>query len=1580
MIDERSRGDDRLTHLLADKGYDFVANVAGGDNVFVLRDRVLGRVRPALFPDSGDFGYTPEEQDREMTRRPDEASAAAPNAGAAAANPKRILTRDESHLEGVTADVDATRHQKKRTKAVGEQGQDATPTDVEMEKPKEEDDGAATIGDDVSSSSDHENVVMHSEEPGKTDAGEAAGKEVSQVEASLRRIRARGAVPGIIVTTAEEITVIIKICSVQRLDVTTQAATLITSNMRKEAATRGFVIEDLLPEVQELAVATLRLVNHLEEAERNGHLTVPERTLREGYDSGEEISRIAAEARQDDDRSKIHARCWGGFVKTSTDLKIPDPVKRQVFSAALMVDQWMQSARRKSIGVEGVTTEDVIEEIATNIVAAGFWPSWSRYYLESAVRMLHVYSGEGRFVDISVCLTTLYGVGFGIETGAVEGPKGNVLHEQDEWWQIVLCNMYGDPDSYVAYEGLFFDTEQLPSALQPESQLMPYKGGKGKGKGVLDFPDGGVAAKGTRVLKRVLEAEGCRFPISKALEDCLCENGSGKCVLPKGAHILEVDGQSKFMTFFSVVQQEGAKDWDAVMEAGGDTGAIIASGRNEAVRLELEVGSFVAGALQWGYKKNGKPALRVLEKHLRMIDDPAKFIMHPETEIAPQPEDGEDRTKEDDKEEGSNGGKKEEGDAAWKKGLEGLRKQFEGLQASVDMKIGESEARTAKKAEEQKAELLAKVDEHTGKLSTKIENNHAAMHGLLQNLENTTDRKMQENQQQQKLWNDNTLTRLQGIEDKAAGYAADISRKLDQLINNSKQEHQAAQQAPPPLQTYAPLAEDERDEIEEQFEVFEEWLRVEEMQKKGVDTGADHGRGRALTAAETAGVARATIEAIREWGATHGGIIHREKEPENEAVPTRTFGGAASKAPEIGGDGGRTAAAAGSLDKGGKRDDGDGEEEGGNAGDAAGNGRRDGEPDPFGLPSAAVVEPAPGHAQKTMITINMRGSQPHGPRVDWVKRVAKHRGAAAVLLTEFATPRRPAGYRRQWGDQQQEFGKEDGPIRRRPREARTDDCGTDIGVGIMILDPELREQFERRTRSDPEAGRHVNDLAAAVRSRKRVIAVYLDEVVLVSAYAPHDAYSRAEQDAFDTSFVKVMREIKRRKSEKWKMRVVAGDWNCQIGRDEFGESPIHVGDAGAGETNARGRRFARVLMGSNLVMVNSKFPQQDGEYATQDRGHELDFFITTGPCLQKFRSYLRFDMNAPGRVREPGVEAPGRFDHLAIESLVDVKTKRRLKQEGEVRKLATMEILDNIGDELRARFNADLQERIARQGDLFRLEEFRDYLIEYLPEMMDKRRMRSKQNVPDAEKLAENATCRANMWRLFRDMRANEVAAGGAGGKSEVTPEEAKAKYDEVGNTPLQPDGEELEIDKELSNLVPKLSPGAIEELDKPITAAELRTAVMRLRSGGRARDVHGLGPDMLMHFDDRSLALLTGVLVKQLAERDISELEDRMHLCRDVPLYKGKGCRRDAGNYRFLAVSPTLLKLIVKIMNDRLCLALEAAGYFSATQYGFRKGRGCVDSLALENVSKRVQGDVVGIVTRNLGVNTDPDEDVRLK
>eukprot|EP00392_Amoebophrya_sp_AT5.2_P003540 g3545.t1 len=519
-----------------------------------------------------------------------EAGTAASNAGAAAA--KRMLEPHDSLLGEAAAD--ATKHQKKRTKAAGgaaeqnvqEDGEelaDASPTgeNVEMRKVEQVQDGKQSA------------EVVSSE--GLADGAPVVDKKMlTGTELALQRLMKMIDLEKELITgTAEAVVAAIMMSAVPRSEVCGHTLVLIKKKLHEYADAHNMPRPEGY-EVRRIVVAVLRLAMRLEKDEIDGKLKPPARELLPGSNAAVEMQRMASEAKNDENRRVVYAAHWKGFVNTGSDMKIPDSTTRMIANAADMVDNWLESERRQNIS-NAKEMDESIDEIASNVVASDCWPSWLRLYLLEAIEFLHLHNGL-LLVDASVCLATLYGIGFGIEYDARTTPKGSKESCKKMWGDLVYENMTGDADGYTAYPGLFFDEDQLPfQHSDMSSGLLTKWKGKGKGgTGDLDFPNGGVAAKGTRVHKHTFEAEGCRFPVGKPLEYCLCKNKDDKFVLPRNAHMLEVEAQNKHLTFFSVIDDlEGGKDWDAVMKSGGVAGAVEASGRSESIRVDVKTGDNV---------------------------------------------------------------------------------------------------------------------------------------------------------------------------------------------------------------------------------------------------------------------------------------------------------------------------------------------------------------------------------------------------------------------------------------------------------------------------------------------------------------------------------------------------------------------------------------------------------------------------------------------------------------------------------------------------------------------------------------------------------------------------------------------------------------------------------------------------------------------------------------------------------------------------------------------------------------------------------------------------------------------------
>ena len=69
------------------------------------------------------------------------------------------------------------------------------------------------------------------------------------------------------------------------------------------------------------------------------------------------------------------------------------------------------------------------------------------------------------------------------------------------------------------------------------------------------------------------------------------------------------------------------------------------------------------------------------------------------------------------------------------------------------------------------------------------------------------------------------------------------------------------------------------------------------------------------------------------------------------------------------------------------------------------------------------------------------------------------------------------------------------------------------------------------------------------------------------------------------------------------------------------------------------------------------------------------------------------------------------------------------------------------------------------------------------------------------------------------------------------------------------------------------------------------------------------------------------------------------------IPLYKGKGDIKKAGNYRGITLLSCLGKLFTSMLNRRLTKFLEQNNVLHENQAGFRKGYGTVDHILYLNV-----------------------------
>ena len=95
---------------------------------------------------------------------------------------------------------------------------------------------------------------------------------------------------------------------------------------------------------------------------------------------------------------------------------------------------------------------------------------------------------------------------------------------------------------------------------------------------------------------------------------------------------------------------------------------------------------------------------------------------------------------------------------------------------------------------------------------------------------------------------------------------------------------------------------------------------------------------------------------------------------------------------------------------------------------------------------------------------------------------------------------------------------------------------------------------------------------------------------------------------------------------------------------------------------------------------------------------------------------------------------------------------------------------------------------------------------------------------------------------------------------------------------------------------------------------------------------------------------------------------EDTLKIGMVVPLYKGKGCRDDANNYRGVCLLSLGSRIVARICAIRLQQWAEERGVLDDNQHGFRKGRATTDATQMmmrmqedmEDLRKRMEGGVL--------------------
>ena len=131
--------------------------------------------------------------------------------------------------------------------------------------------------------------------------------------------------------------------------------------------------------------------------------------------------------------------------------------------------------------------------------------------------------------------------------------------------------------------------------------------------------------------------------------------------------------------------------------------------------------------------------------------------------------------------------------------------------------------------------------------------------------------------------------------------------------------------------------------------------------------------------------------------------------------------------------------------------------------------------------------------------------------------------------------------------------------------------------------------------------------------------------------------------------------------------------------------------------------------------------------------------------------------------------------------------------------------------------------------------------------------------------------------------------------------------------------------------------------LNSPFTLQELKGVLSNTKDSSPGEDeipyafISKLGDDALLYYLDLiNCIMLTGNIPPSWKSQTI------------IPILKPNKNPSDACSYRPIALSPTLLKIAEHLIKNRLEWFIESKGLLANSQFGFRKGRGTMDSISI--------------------------------
>ena len=137
------------------------------------------------------------------------------------------------------------------------------------------------------------------------------------------------------------------------------------------------------------------------------------------------------------------------------------------------------------------------------------------------------------------------------------------------------------------------------------------------------------------------------------------------------------------------------------------------------------------------------------------------------------------------------------------------------------------------------------------------------------------------------------------------------------------------------------------------------------------------------------------------------------------------------------------------------------------------------------------------------------------------------------------------------------------------------------------------------------------------------------------------------------------------------------------------------------------------------------------------------------------------------------------------------------------------------------------------------------------------------------------------------------------------------------------------------------LSDQDLEEIP-PFTMAELKRAIKKMKPKG-APGPDNIPPSFLKNLGVKALEKLLSIFNRSLSQGELPQIWRNAII---IPLLKQGKPASSLASFRPISLTSCVVKLMERMLAERLYYLAESNGWFSNLQAGFRKGRGCEDQI----------------------------------